>query len=320
MILTIGNSSVYEVDAFHAVFTALKERGHKALLFKQDECLVGETLIFEIRDGCPYYYVLIDGKQYAIEEFSCIWYLHPQLPRQLLKYEPVEYRQFIQRQFYAMREALWSLFRHKKWLDNPWTVQMAENKIYQMQVAARCGFVLPDTVVTSDPERVREFYRRHDGNVITKLLATSPILDKVIYTNLVTPAHIKQIDTVRMSPSIFQTLIPKAYELRITVVGDKLFPVKIFSQEDDETALDWRKKPKLNDFKVRMEETVLPQEIVHRIYTFMKMIGLRFGCIDMIVTPSGEYVFLEINPNGQWYFVQLKTGNKIAEAIADLLV
>jgi D-alanine-D-alanine ligase-like ATP-grasp enzyme len=48
--------------------------------------------------------------------------------------------------------------------------------------------------------------------------------------------------------------------------------------------------------------------------------GLRYGCIDMIVTPAGEHVFLEVNPNGQWYFVQLKTGLKIAEAIADLLV
>lgn len=52
----------------------------------------------------------------------------------------------------------------------------------------------------------------------------------------------------------------------------------------------------------------------------MRHVGLNYGCIDMIVTPNGEYVFLEINPSGQWYFVQMKTNMDIASAIVDLII
>lgn len=154
---------------------------------------------------------------------------------------------------------------------------------------------------------------------MVKLLAVSPILNKVIYTNKITPKYLEQIELIKMSPAIFQEIIPKSCELRITVVGDKIFPVKIYSQEDEFTALDWRKKPSLNDFNVKMEPVGLPSSVEKSIYSLMNKLSLQFGCIDMIVTPNGDYVFLEINPNGQWYFVQLKTGVEIAKSIADLL-
>ena len=95
---------------------------------------------------------------------------------------------------------------------------------------------------------------------------------------------------------------------------------KVFRLMDEATALDWRRKPLLNDFAVRMEPLDLPRGVKDRLCAFMRSLGLRFGCVDMIVTPSGEHVFLEVNPNGQWYFVQLRTGQAIAEAIADILV
>lgn len=219
-----------------------------------------------------------------------------------------------------MRRALWSLFQHKKWIDNPWQMLIAENKLYQLKIATSVGLHVPETLITSDPERVRSFYQHNEGNVVVKLLGASPLLSHVVYTNVVTPEHMVEIDSVKMSPSIFQARVPKAYELRITVVGKKIFSVKIYSQEDTETAVDWRRKPKFNDFAVKMETTTLPEDVTQRIWELVKRVGLRLMCIDMIVTPTGEHVFLEINPNGQWYFVQMKTNLQIADAIADLLV
>jgi len=146
------------------------------------------------------------------------------------------------------------------------------------------------------------------------------MVNEVIFTNVVTPEYMVKIDSVKMSPSIFQRRILKAYELRITIVGDKIFPIKIYSQGDEQLELDWRRKPKLNDFEAKMELTSLPSEVEKKLVSFMKLIGLRFGCIDMIVTPDGEYVFLEINPNGQWYFIQLRIEVEIAKAIATLLL
>lgn len=320
MILAIGNSGVYEVDAFRLVFESLEKRGQKAILFKQDKCLEGEFLVFEIINGMVEYKIVVDGEIYSINDFSAIWYMKPHLPFKLLRFEPAEYRSFINNQFRSMRVALWSLFKEKKWLDDPWAIERAENKIVQLHVATKVAFRVPETIVTSDPDRVRNFYHKHDENIIVKLLSGSPMVDKVLYTNKVKESDLKRIDALKTSPSIFQECIDKDYELRITVVGNKIFAAKIYSQEDTDTTLDWRRKPKLNDFNVKMEPVVLPTSIEAKIYAYMKAIDLRFGCIDMIVDKNGDYIFLEINPNGQWYFIQLQTEQKISEAIADLLV
>lgn len=320
MVLIIGNSQSCDVECSKLVVKELEKKGHKHILFEQDKCLEGAYLTFEIQKGRAKYFIISNGKKYDVDDFSIIWYLKPFLPRQLLQYDIAEYRAFIHKQFFSMREAIWTVFKDKKWLNDPWAIHKADNKIYQLKTAIDVGFDVPDTIITSNPDEVKEFYAKNDENIIVKVFAASPMLDKALFTNKVTAEYMKKIDSVKMSPAIFQSIIPKDYELRITVVGEKIFAVKINSQEDEETALDWRRKPKLNDFEVTMEMIDLPMMIEDRILKFMKNMGLRFGCIDMIVPPEGEYVFLEINPNGQWYFIQLKTEAQIAKAIADLLM
>lgn len=320
MILAIGNSGCYETEAYLEVMRAVERRGKKMLLFKQDQCLKGEYLTYRVVGGISSYVVVIDKIEYDVNKFSTIWYMHPMLPKELLNHKQVEFRPFISAQFLEMRKALWYLLRHKKWLNDPCKASEAENKIFQLSVATQVGFEIPDTVITSDPENVRIFYDKHGGDIIVKTLAVSPIPDRVLYTNKVSPNQMATINSLRMSPSIFQENVAKEYELRITVVGDNIFPVKIHSQADERTSLDWRVRPKLNDFEVKMEQTTLPSHVESKIMVFMKEIGLSYGCIDMIVTRDGKYVFLEINPSGQWYFVQLRTGARIAEAIAGLLI
>lgn len=320
MILTVGNSGVYEVEAFAEVKRILEERGQSVVLFKQDKCLESDGIFYEFsekRGG--ELFLIIDGVQYSTDEFSSVWYLHPHIPKSLMNFEPAEYRQFIHRQFEELRRSLWILMRDKNWINDPWAVVSADNKIFQIQMASSVGFKVPNTLITSDPGMVRRFYLENEKNIVTKIFATSPMLNKVVYTNKVSELYMEKIDAVKQSPCIFQRLVEKSYELRITVVGDKIFPAKIYSQDDQSTATDWRKKPKLNDFEVKIEATELPEELKNKILVFMKKMNLRFGCLDFIVTPLNEYVFLEVNPSGQWYFVQTKTHLQIANAIADLL-
>jgi len=318
MILAIGNSNLWELEAFDLVRQEMEKNGEKAVIFKQDKCLEGEYLNYIIKNGSSSYVMEIDGKEYNAEQFSTIWNLKPIMPEPIRRFEPVEYRHFITRQFYAMQEAIWTMFAHKRWIDNPWTVMKAEDKIYQLNTAIESGFNVPDTLISSNPKRVVDFHRQHNG-IIVKMLRASPMNDKVIYTNRVTEEYLKAIESVKLSPSIFQEVVEKKYELRITVVGDNIFPVKIDSQMDSITSLDWRKKPKLNDTEVELTPTELPSEICSKIKLFMKKMNLRFGCLDMAVTKEGKYIFFEINPNGQWYFVQLQTHIPIAKAIANLL-
>lgn len=319
MILAIGNSQCLEMEAFQRVREAAQARGSDMVLFRQNRCLEGEYLVFRVDKGRPCYSFVINGQEYDSGLFSAVWYMHPTLPKQLLAYEPAEHRNFIHVQFHEMRRALWTVMGGKKWLNDPWKAAEAENKVIQLVNASRVGLSVPDTIVTSDPDRIRAFHGECGADIIVKTLGFSPILDHVIYTNKVTPARLAAIDSVKFAPSIFQANVAKRYELRITIVGDHVFPVRIESQADELTAIDWRAKPKLNDFEVRMAPTELPYDIGSKLKKFMALMGLRYGCIDMIVTPEGEHVFLEVNPNGQWYFIQLRTGAQIAGAIADML-
>jgi glutathione synthase/RimK-type ligase-like ATP-grasp enzyme len=246
--------------------------------------------------------------------------MHPQIHKSLLRYEPHSHANFIERQFRELRRSLWALMGDKKWIDDPWKIQRAEGKIFQLAMAANVGLDIPDTVVTSDPEEVRRFYADHHGKIVSNIVVPAPILDHVIYTNPVTEDQMIGIDSVKMCPSIFQEEVLKSYELRITVVGDRVFAARIDSQDDEETKIDWRRKPVLNDHAVSFSPCKIPDDITQKIYRFMVKMGLRFGCIDMIVTPDGKYVFLEINPNGQWYFVQLKTKMDIATSIVELVL
>ncbi|MBL7053167.1 MAG: hypothetical protein ISS02_00680 [Candidatus Portnoybacteria bacterium] len=320
MILAIGNSNLWELEAFDLVRQEIEKKGQKAVIFKQDKCLEGEYLNYIIDNKRSSFVIEIDGEEYNAEQFSAVWNLKPIMPEKIRRFEPIEYRHFIKRQFYAMQEAIWTMFANKKWIDNPWTVVKAEDKIYQLNTAIESGFNVPDTLVSSNPKRVSDFYCHHDKEIIIKMIRSSPMNDKVIYTNVVTDKYMEAIESVKMSPSIFQEVIKKEYELRITVVGDNIFPVKIDSQVDSLTSLDWRKKPKLNDTEVELSAIEIPDDVCKKIKLFMNKMNLNFGCIDMAVTPEGKYIFFEINPNGQWYFVQLKTHIPIAKAIAKLLI
>lgn len=318
MILAVGNSSSLEFEAFATVEACIREKGEDIVLFKQDRCLEGEYLSYESSSERDRYILTIDGRDYDLSQFTGVWYMHPFIAKPLLRFKPPEYRQFISHQFFGMRKAIWELLPHVPWINDPWRVMRSENKILQLHLARAVGLEIPSTLVTSDPRRVKEFVRRHPGGTIMKALEPSPMVDEVLFTQMITSHDLEQLDRIRYAPAIFQEYVPKDHELRITIVGKEIFPVRIHSQEDPETAIDWRVKPLHNDFQVKMERSFLPAAIEENLRRLMRALGIRYGCIDMVVTPEGRRVFLEVNPNGQWYFVQLKSDVEIAPAIASL--
>jgi glutathione synthase/RimK-type ligase-like ATP-grasp enzyme len=317
--LAIGNSTNYEHEAFGLVRDALRRLGSDAVLFCQDKCLDGAYLTFEKR-GEPRYLVTVGDQRHDVDDFDGIWYIKPQLPQALREHENHEYRMFIERQFRAMRKSLLLAFRGKRWLNEPLAMEDAENKPWQLTVASRVGLAVPDTLVTSDPGAAKDFVERCGGDAVIKLLATSPLPNRVVFTSRLGKDSLPQLDRLRYAPAVLQRMVPKDYELRVTVVGDRVFAARIDSQADPETALDWRRMPRGNDFRVSITPTEIPESVSGQLKQFLSALGLRYGAIDLIVTPDGRYVFLEVNPNGQWCFVQQRTGFDIASAIAELLL
>jgi glutathione synthase/RimK-type ligase-like ATP-grasp enzyme len=117
---------------------------------------------------------------------------------------------------------------------------------------------------------------------------------------------------------IFQELIPKALELRVTIVGNQVFSAAVDSQKSDVSQFDWREDGDglINDW----EPYALPQSIQRKLLALMDSLGLDYGAIDLILTPDGRYVFLEINPAGEFFWLEMQPGLAISGAVADVLV
>jgi glutathione synthase/RimK-type ligase-like ATP-grasp enzyme len=122
---------------------------------------------------------------------------------------------------------------------------------------------------------------------------------------------------VRHEPLIIQEYVPKRVELRITVVDSQVFAAEIHSQASARTQHDWRH---YDNERTPYVPHALPAAIAALCVRLVRVMGLCYGAIDMVLTPEGEYVFLEINPNGQWAWVEGLTGLPIADAITELLV
>ncbi|MFE1411185.1 hypothetical protein ACFW6F_10300 [Streptomyces sp. NPDC058746] len=114
---------------------------------------------------------------------------------------------------------------------------------------------------------------------------------------------------------ILQERIDKKLEIRVTVVGDRVLAAAIDSQAAEVTRDDWRR----DVFQAPHLVHDLPEHVAERCRRLLRRYGLLFGALDFILTPDGEYMFLELNPNGEWDWVEALTGLPVASALGDVL-
>jgi hypothetical protein len=213
----------------------------------------------------------------------------------------------------------------RHWLFQPPRLRApsAYNKLHQLAIAGQLGFTVPRTLVTNSPKRFIEFYEECDSQVVSKHAAVLPAArdgeDCMRFTYPVHRRNAAGYQSIRYAPVIFQEEIPKKLELRVTVVAAKVFSAAIQSQDSRFLRHDWRHYHDFGESKYYSEHT-LPEKIEGICVRLVEALGLCFGAMDLIVTPADEYVFLEINPNGQWLWIEQFTGLAIGDAIAELLI
>jgi hypothetical protein len=188
----------------------------------------------------------------------------------------------------------------------------AELKPFQLFAAQEVGLTIPRTIVSNDPDEIRTFAASVDGEVVFKVLSATAF--QFTATTPLEVDHLTMLEGVRLAPTIFQERIHADRHLRITVVDDSIFTAAI-EPVRTEGMLDWRL-----DRDPRMEPFDLPAPVAEKVLALRRRLGLRFGAIDMILDRDGRYVFLEINPGGQWLFAEIHAGLPISEAIADALM
>ena len=206
------------------------------------------------------------------------------------------------------------------WMSHPEAIRIAEHKIYQLRIAQTLPFEIPKTLITNDPSAVRSFYHECSRGMIIKPLYLGYIkqsqTSKNIFTSVVSEKELKDIESVILCPSIFQERIDKQFDIRITVVGEKVFAAKIVSTVLPDNIPDWRFATLET---LRYYKYDLPADIESACVSLVKRLGLNYGAIDMALDNKGRYVFFEINPNGQWAWLETALGFHISKAIVDQL-
>ncbi|HJQ92774.1 MAG TPA: hypothetical protein VJ874_00645, partial [Candidatus Thermoplasmatota archaeon] len=202
------------------------------------------------------------------------------------------------------------------WVNDPDAAIRADDKLHQLAVARRTGLAIPETLVTNDPAELRRFHRDH-GRLIAKSISGSHGLpaSKRILTNVVTKADLADLDGLRHAPVCFQEYVPKASELRVTVIGGKAHAVRIHSQAQARTRDDWRRYGPALDYSVAR----LPRAVERKCIAVAKELALDYGGIDLVERPDGRHVFLEINTLPAWLWLEDATGHPITAALADHL-
>lgn len=206
-------------------------------------------------------------------------------------------------------------------VNRPIAEQMAENKGRQLAAARACGLAIPPTLVSNRPEAVRAFWQAQGGDVVAKMLTPYSISmsgdTPFVYTSRVAEADLDALDGLRQSPMIFQRRVPKDHELRVIVVGDRAFAGKIDATGSDRGATDWRRA---SVGEVSWQPAEVSPELARRMCAVVRRLGLVYGAADVIITPDGEPVFLEVNPSGEWGMIEKQLGAPIAAALAEALV
>lgn len=201
-------------------------------------------------------------------------------------------------------------------LDRETRVLEGRNKFDQLAIAEMFSLCIPTTLVTNDPVVAKDFVEQHKTVAVKSVAGYGCQVEGgfyAVYTNIVTKEILDRFESIRVAPVCLQEYIDKKFELRITIVGQRVFGCRIDSQSIQQAQIDWRRYDRKTPYSVYS----IDQELSIRLIAIMKHYGIRFASFDLIVTPDGRTVFLEMNPATQFLWIEELTGMPITDAIID---
>ncbi len=259
-------------------------------------------------DGCALR--LVDGRLLDLDGVRSVWFRRVRPYSLSPRLSPVGAR-FAWSECHEAMEGVWHALP-AFWMNPPLADHAAQRKILQLRVAARVGLAVPETLVTNDPVEAGEFLDRvRPDRVVRK--AFRNVEEAPRQTAIVDESARAVLPLVRHAPVILQRFVPAAADLRVIAVGEELFTALIVSDADHQ--VDYR--PGLGTATMRAHR--LPDDVDAGLRALMRELGLVYGAIDLRLTPEGEYVFLEVNPAGEYLYVSSRVGLAVPQAIAATL-
>lgn len=295
------------------VMEHLQAAGHEVLLLDLSDLPDRATLTVDYDHGAaPTIELGRDGLAAAdLGRATAVWWRRPQSVEPSSVTDP-EVRLFTVNEWQEAIGGLWQLL-DARWVNDPVRDEVAARKALQLRVAAEAGFRVPRTLITSDPARAAAFIAAEgvDATIYKTFSCTHAVWRE---TRRLREDVLPLLDSVRLAPVIFQEHIPADVDLRVTVIGTRLFAAAIHSQETDYPT-DFR----MSLGEARTEPATLPAAVERGLLELMTRLGLLYGAFDLRRTPDGDHVFLEVNTAGEFLFVEERTGQPIARALAELL-
>ena len=197
-------------------------------------------------------------------------------------------------------------------INNLFAESLATYKPRQLKMAQRIGLDIPRTIMSNDPEHIRDFWESLDGKCIYKPFASPSWTFSE--TRLLTKEDLKDLDKLHHAPIIVQEKIEKGMDVRVNIFGEAIFAADVNTRVPA-AELDWR-----IDLTAKWKEHNLPDAIGRQLILLLNNLGLHYGCIDLRQQPDGNYKFFEVNPSGQFLFVEIDTGQPLLRSLAKLLV
>ncbi|GAA0345453.1 ATP-grasp ribosomal peptide maturase [Streptomyces blastmyceticus] len=306
---------VTEVDDVTAdmVITELNKRGVPVVRFDPSD--IGDHLSLSARFGAspaasPAGHLRTPSRKTALEGVRSVYWRRPTWP-DFAHLDDADARFATAQVRHGLGGTLYALPKCR-YVNHPLSNYAAEHKPMQLAVAERLGLTVPPTLISNDPADVRAFIAEHQ-HVIYKALRWTPYRrsDGVGLTTWTEPVTADEVDdSVTVVPHLFQARVDKVADLRVVVVGPKVFAIRI-----DSGLLDWRA-----DYSALTYRAMdLPTGMEKALTAHLEHFGLASGSFDLCITRDGDLHWLELNPNGQWGWLESATGLPIAAAFADLL-
>jgi hypothetical protein len=248
-----------------------------------------------------------------LDEVEAVWTRRPGRPSVPASVLEADHRRFAVKEWRSVLDGITSTIGLSTRVVNPLEAQRAAAvKPYQMAAAQRVGLRIPDTLITSDPEHAREFVERHHGSVVHKSMTA---LERAfLESRLWRDDDARVLDHLPLAPTIFQEFVDGPADIRVTIAGGEQFAAWIASSES-RVGIDSRL-----DLDVPTRACELPAELRSSLDQLMRELGLTFATIDLKVNEQGEHHFLEVNPQGQFLYIEILTGQPIAAGVARALV
>jgi hypothetical protein len=311
MLLVVTNSEDATADYF---CRRLRQESLPFVRFDSDADLRAVRVAYDERGAR----LRIRGRWYEPADFANVWLRRPHPVSATAGRDAAE-RQHVSVEWGEALEGFLAHIPIRRWINHPTANVLASHKVEQLTRARCLGLAVPKTLVTQEPAALRAFWRSATG-IIAKPLASGylerndDLGDTLIYTSEVEERHLRNVKSVRACPTLFQVRIKKSCDVRVCVIDREMLSI---AMRRSDGSVDVRRD---NMEGVTYRAARPPARVVRAVHRLVSSYGLRFGALDFVVDAAGTWYFLELNPNGQWAWLDLVGGADFAGQFCRALI